>query len=40
VQETHVAEVEQTRFVPQLVPAGFAAASTQVWVPLAHEVVP
>ncbi len=30
----------QTMFVPQLVPFGFGAASTQVSAPVEHDVVP
>lgn len=30
----------QTRLVPQVVPAGSLASSTQVWAPVAHDVVP
>ena len=40
VQETQDAELEQTRFVPQLVPAAFGVASTQSWTPVEHDVVP
>jgi len=40
VQETHVPEPLQTRFIPQVVPAAVFPPSTQVWAPVVQEVVP
>jgi hypothetical protein len=40
VQETQLPPESQTRFVPQLVPGGRAALSTQVCAPVEHDVMP
>jgi hypothetical protein len=40
VHETHAAALLQTRFDPQLVPGALGASSTQVEVPVAHDVTP
>src|SRR5260221_41973 len=40
VQATQVPAPLQTMFVPQPVPAALLPASTQVWAPVAQDVVP